>query len=49
MVSLLLLHSGPNAEAHRTIVDFLEQRRYRVAHVTVDYQDNRYTYRAAMW
>lgn len=33
------LHSGTTAEVHQGIVDFLEQRRYRVAPVTVDYAD----------
>jgi peptidoglycan/xylan/chitin deacetylase (PgdA/CDA1 family) len=33
------LHSGTTAETHQTIVDFLEQRKYRVAPVTVDYAD----------
>jgi peptidoglycan/xylan/chitin deacetylase (PgdA/CDA1 family) len=33
------LHSGPTAEVHQGIVDFLDQRRYRVAPVTVDYAD----------
>ena len=33
------LDSGMTAEAHQAIVDFLEQRHYRVAHVTVDYKD----------
>jgi peptidoglycan/xylan/chitin deacetylase (PgdA/CDA1 family) len=39
------LHSGPTAEAHQAIVDFLEQRKYRVAPVTVDYAD--YTFAGA--
>jgi peptidoglycan/xylan/chitin deacetylase (PgdA/CDA1 family) len=33
------LHSGPNEEVHQGIVDFLAQRGYRVAPVTVDYAD----------
>ena len=33
------LHSGTTAETHQAIVDFLEQRKYRVAPVTVDYAD----------
>ncbi len=33
------LDSGPSAQVHQGIVDFLEQRHYRVAHVTVDYSD----------
>ena len=33
------LHSGLTAEIHQGIVDFLEQRQYRVAPVTVDYAD----------
>jgi peptidoglycan/xylan/chitin deacetylase (PgdA/CDA1 family) len=33
------LHSGLTAETHQGIVDFLEQRQYRVAPVTVDYAD----------
>src|SRR3954453_7505125 len=33
------LDSGTTAEDHQKIVDFLEQRHYRVAHVTVDYKD----------
>ncbi len=33
------LHSGATAETHQAIVDFLEQRKYRVAPVTVDYAD----------
>jgi peptidoglycan/xylan/chitin deacetylase (PgdA/CDA1 family) len=33
------LDSGMTAEDHQKIVDFLEQRHYRVAHVTVDYKD----------
>src|SRR4051812_42577668 len=33
------LNSGMTAEDHQKIVDFLEQRHYRVAHVTVDYKD----------
>jgi peptidoglycan/xylan/chitin deacetylase (PgdA/CDA1 family) len=36
------LDSGTNAQVHQGIVDFLEQRHYRVAHITVDYSD--YTY-----
>lgn len=39
------LHSGPTEEAHQAIVDFLEQRKYRVAPVTVDYAD--YTFAGA--
>ncbi len=39
------LHSGMTAETHQAIVDFLEQRRYRVAPVTVDYAD--YTFASA--
>src|SRR5262249_54295233 len=31
--------SGTTPEVHQAIVDFLEQRHYRVAHVTVDYKD----------
>jgi peptidoglycan/xylan/chitin deacetylase (PgdA/CDA1 family) len=33
------LHSGTTEEIHQGIVDFLEQRQYRVAPVTVDYAD----------
>ena len=33
------LHSGTTAETHQGIVDFLTQRQYRVAPVTVDYAD----------
>jgi peptidoglycan/xylan/chitin deacetylase (PgdA/CDA1 family) len=33
------LDSGTTAEVHQGILDFLEQRQYRVAHVTVDYAD----------
>ena len=33
------LDSGTTPEVHRAIVDFLEERHYRVAHVTVDYSD----------
>ena len=33
------LHSGTTAEIHQAILDFLEQRNYRVAPVTVDYAD----------
>ncbi len=33
------LDSGTDAQAHQAIVDFLEQRKYRVARITVDYQD----------
>lgn len=39
------LHSGATAETHQTIVNFLEQRKYRVAPVTVDYAD--YTFAGA--
>ncbi len=39
------LHSGTTAETHQAIVDFLEQRKYRVAPVTVDYAD--YTFAGA--
>ncbi len=39
------LHSGPTAETHQAIVEFLEKRRYRVAPVTVDYAD--YTFAGA--
>ena len=39
------LHSGPTAEVHQGILDFLEQRKYRVAPVTVDYAD--YTFAGA--
>jgi peptidoglycan/xylan/chitin deacetylase (PgdA/CDA1 family) len=33
------LHSGLTVEIHQGIMDFLEQRQYRVAPVTVDYAD----------
>ena len=33
------LDSGATQEVHQAIVDFLEQRHYRVAHITVDYKD----------
>ena len=33
------LHSGMDAETHQKVMDFLEQRNYRVAPVTVDYAD----------
>ena len=33
------LHSGTTAETHQAIVSFLNQRKYRVAPVTVDYAD----------
>src|ERR1043165_4174180 len=33
------LHSGTTPEIHQAIMDFLEQRHYRVAPVTVDYAD----------
>jgi peptidoglycan/xylan/chitin deacetylase (PgdA/CDA1 family) len=33
------LHSGETAEIHQGIMNFLEERHYRVAHVTVDYAD----------
>lgn len=33
------LDSGPDAQVHQAFVDFLEQRHYRVAHITVDYKD----------
>jgi hypothetical protein len=33
------LDSGTTPEAHQAIMDFLEQRHYKVAHVTVDYKD----------
>ena len=33
------LDSGPDAGVHQAFVDFLEQRHYRVAHITVDYKD----------
>jgi peptidoglycan/xylan/chitin deacetylase (PgdA/CDA1 family) len=33
------LHSGTTTEVHQGIMDFLEQRSYRVAPVTVDYAD----------
>jgi hypothetical protein len=36
------LHSGTSAEIHQAIMDFLEQRGYKVAHVTVDYADYRF-------
>ena len=39
------LHSGTTAEVHQGIVDFLAQRQYRVAPVTVDYAD--YTFAGA--
>jgi peptidoglycan/xylan/chitin deacetylase (PgdA/CDA1 family) len=39
------LHSGATAEAHQAIVDFLEERKYRHAPVTVDYAD--YTFAGA--
>jgi peptidoglycan/xylan/chitin deacetylase (PgdA/CDA1 family) len=39
------LHSGADAETHQAIVDFLDQRKYRVAPVTVDYAD--YTFAGA--
>lgn len=39
------LHSGMTAEVHQGVVDFLEQRQYRVAPVTVDYAD--YTFASA--
>jgi peptidoglycan/xylan/chitin deacetylase (PgdA/CDA1 family) len=39
------LHSGTTAEIHQGILDFLEQRQYRVAPVTVDYAD--YTFAGA--
>lgn len=39
------LHSGATAEIHQAIVEFLEQRKYRVAPVTVDYAD--YTFAGA--
>jgi peptidoglycan/xylan/chitin deacetylase (PgdA/CDA1 family) len=39
------LHSGFTVETHQGIVDFLEQRQYRVAPVTVDYAD--YTFAGA--
>jgi peptidoglycan/xylan/chitin deacetylase (PgdA/CDA1 family) len=39
------LHSGTTADTHQAIVDFLEQRKYRVAPVTVDYAD--YTFAGA--
>ena len=38
-------HSGTTPEIHQAIADFLEQRRYRVAPVTVDYAD--YTFAGA--
>jgi peptidoglycan/xylan/chitin deacetylase (PgdA/CDA1 family) len=33
------LDSGTTPEAHKAIMDFLEEHHYRVAHVTVDYKD----------
>jgi peptidoglycan/xylan/chitin deacetylase (PgdA/CDA1 family) len=39
------LHSGTTAEIHQAIVEFLDQRKYRVAPVTVDYAD--YTFAGA--
>lgn len=33
------LESGTTAEVHQAFVDFLEERHYRVAHITVDYHD----------
>lgn len=33
------LHSGTTKEIHQGVMDFLEQRQYRVAPVTVDYAD----------
>lgn len=39
------LHSGTTAEIHQGILDYLEQRLYRVAPVTVDYAD--YTFAGA--
>ena len=33
------LNSGTTAEVHQALVNFLEERQYRVAHVTVDYAD----------
>jgi peptidoglycan/xylan/chitin deacetylase (PgdA/CDA1 family) len=33
------LHSGTTDDIHRGVMDFLEQRQYRVAPVTVDYAD----------
>ncbi len=39
------LHSGTTADVHQGIVDFLEQRQYRMAPVTVDYAD--YTFASA--
>lgn len=33
------LDSGSTAEVHQAILDFLEQRKYRVAPITVDYKD----------
>ena len=39
------LHSGMTPEIHHAIVEFLEQRKYRVAPVTVDYAD--YTFAGA--
>ena len=39
------LHAGATADTHQAIVDFLEQRKYRVAQVTVDYAD--YTFAGA--
>jgi peptidoglycan/xylan/chitin deacetylase (PgdA/CDA1 family) len=44
------LHSGMTAEIHQGILDFLEQRHYRVAPVTVDYADYNFAgaYRAQL-
>jgi peptidoglycan/xylan/chitin deacetylase (PgdA/CDA1 family) len=39
------LHAGATAENHQAILQFLEQRKYRVAQVTVDYAD--YTFAGA--
>lgn len=39
------LHSGTTPETHQAIVEFLDQRKYRVAPVTVDYAD--YTFAGA--
>ena len=39
------LHAGATAETHQAIVGFLDQRKYRVAQVTVDYAD--YTFAGA--
>ena len=39
------LHAGATAETHQAIVEFLDQRKYRVAQVTVDYAD--YTFAGA--